>query len=250
MATHTAVKQGKAWAQSVAAQTQQWKWYADEFEVGATRPKAIAYETDPLAIVLMMKIIDNKANYQIAHDVRSANTLIIDDENLLRAAADIRKYYRNKLMMQVLKGKQLSKYRMDLQELVSSDNVRYLREDFVPMLVKLPDFYEEDKMLDKFVKEYKTDKDSYKTNHLDTTLFLRPLEKHRRKTTKGDSTNYYFTDDSNKLFKLTLDPNNPCMHLFDREFNRNELAIKCNAVSSAIRGTDIHFYSVNNWYVK
>ena len=250
MTTHTAVKQGKAWAQSVAAQAQQWKWYSDEFEVGTTRPKGIAYKTDPLAIVLLKKLIDGKANYEIAQELRTASTLEISNNDILNAAADIRKYYRNKLVMLTLKGKKISKFRQDLYELVETDNILYLREDFIPMLVKLPDFYEEDKMFDRFAKEYDTsDKTYHRVSGVDKKISLVPVEKHRRKTTKGDATNYYFTDHKKRLYKLELNPNNPCMHLFDREFNRDKLDLKCNVGGMKIRGTEMNMFYISNWQV-
>jgi hypothetical protein len=250
MANHTAVKQGKAWAQSVAAQAQQWKWYSDEFEVGATRPKGIAYQSDPLAIVLMMKLFDGKSNYEIAHDIRTANTLVINNNELPQSAERIRKYYRNKLMMHVLKGGTLSQYRTDLRELVESENIYYIREDFIPMLVKLPDFYEEDTILDQLVKDYRTDARTYaKKGALDVTRTLMPIISNRRKTRNGDSVNYYFNDKENKLYKLEVGPNNPLKHLFDREFKKDQLVFKTNIAGHRIRGTDINMFYMSNWVI-
>jgi len=248
--THRAKQQGKAWAQSVAAQAQTWKWYADEFEAGASRPRGLAYQSDPLAIVLMMKAIDGKANWEIAHDIKNANSLVLNGDDFYHSALEIRKYYRNKLMMHVLKGGTLSQYRTDLREFVESDNLHYIKEDFIPLMVKLPDFYEEDKMLDQFVKEYKTDSNTYnKKGAIDIKRTLTPIISHRRKTRNGDSVNYYFNDDEKRLYKLDVSPNNPLKHLFDREFRKDELTFTTNVAGTRIRGTEINMFYMSNWVI-
>lgn len=233
---------------SVTHQANQWKWYADEFEIGASRPKGIAFKADPLALVLSLKD-QNRANFDIAHDLPKMSE-IFATKDYMHCALKIRKYYRNRLVMQALKGIEMSKFRKDLRELVESDNVYYLREDFIPMIIKLPDFYEEDTMFDSFKKSFKTTENAYyRKGFINHNISLFPIKQHRRKTRQGDAINYYFTDEVKHLYKLYLDPRNPCLHLFDREFKKDQINFTCSFSGNKIRGTDMNMFYINEWVI-
>jgi len=228
-----------------------WKWEPDFFETGDTRPKGFAYKTDPLALVLMEK--DNgKPNHEIAHSIRSMNTVVPNKQSYIKDALQIRKHYRNKLMMMALKGQKLSKFREDLRDFVESDNINYIREDFIPMIIKLPEFYEEDMMYETLKKECETDPEFYNMQRavLGADLQLHPLSKHRRKVRAGDQENYYFTDKNRYLYHIALDPRNPCLHLFEREFRKNTVTLKGNVFSHIVKGTGVGYFHLESWEVQ
>lgn len=235
---------------SVTHRAQQWTWHSDDiFEVGSTKPKGIAFKSDPLAIILWMKS-NGIPNYNIASDVKTKNEMHVTD-GLARKALEIRKYYRNKLMMLVLKGAELSQYRKSLYEFVESNNIYYIREDFIPLATKLPEFYEEDLLYDRLKLNYDVKKDTYyKKFKTDAMLELTPIELNRRKSRSSDVVNYYFTDRKNRLFKIWLAPNNPCLHLFDREFSKDKITIKGNIAGEKIKGNEIYCFNINNWTVQ
>lgn len=235
---------------TTVTQRQQWSWYSDEFEAGASRPKGIAYKADPLALVLMMKA-QNKANYDIAHELKHMSEIFATKEDA-HLAQKIRKYYRNRLVIQTLKGKhEMSNFRKDLYEFVDSDNIYYLREDFIPMVTKLPDFYEEDLMYDDFKKFLKTDRKTYEVDaRLGGEFTLYPVRKHHRKTQKCNILNYFFADGEKQLYKIMLDPKNPLLHLFDRLFEQDKINFIGNRFNHDIRGTDLNMFILHEWEVQ
>ena len=235
---------------SVTHRAKQWTWHSDDiFEAGSSKPKGIAFKSDPLAIILWMKS-NNIENYNIAVDVKTKNEMHVTDD-LARKALEIRKYFRNKLLMLALKGTEFSDYRKALRDFVEADNIYYIREDFIPLATKLPEFYEEDLLYDHLKSVYNVKQDTYhKKFRTDATLELIPIKHHRRKSRSGDAVNYYFTDAKNQLYKIWLDPKNPCLHLFEREFKKDKVTVKGNIVGDRIKGNEIYLFNINNWQIQ
>ena len=67
----------------------------------------------------------------------------------------IRDYYSKKLMMFTLKGQQLTNYRKDLNTFIHGD-CKVVKEEMMPLVYRLPEFYEYDVGLDEMFLELDT----------------------------------------------------------------------------------------------
>lgn len=229
--------------------SQNWVWHANEFEVGASVPKGIAFKSDPLALILWMKS-NKKNNYDISQELGKLSEMHVTDD-LARKALDIRKYYRNKLVMLALKGTEFSDYRQALRKFVDTDNIYYIREDFIPLATKLPDFYKEDLTYDRLKSSYVVNQETYyKKYHNNETVELTPVECVSRKSRSANVLNYYFADDKKRLYKIWIAPNNPCLHLFEREFAKDKVTIKGHFSGEKITGNEIYLYGFTAWEIQ
>lgn len=143
------------------------------------------------------------------------------DETLLTAedytiAADIRKYYAKKYFWNSIKtNRPQSEYRANAQRLLSIEKNWRLTDRETGLFVKLPAFYAEDIVYDKFISQFKTDIDTYKgTSTPDAVKKLTYLEKtFRWQNVKRVS--YWFTDDENHLINFTTASDHPFNALFE-----------------------------------
>lgn len=242
----TARQQGKAYAAQQAVSS-----FFDELELGRyPRDVKRKFKADPLALVITQRKL-GKPMWEIADWLRSNNAqeiLALTED--VEKANDIKRYYRNKLVMRALKysNQNMSKFRQDLREYVESDNPYSIYANDIPMIVKLPEFYLEDIMMDEFKKEYSMKEASYR-NYTATTR-LRPLRKHQRKTSKTDSVNYWFTDIAGCIYKFNIDPKNQLLHLFDKVvYDKEYVDITATFNKTKVRGQDYVYYTPNNWSI-
>ena len=70
--------------------------------------------------------------------------VIADDRT---RATEIRNYYSKKIMMMLLKQRQLSVYREDLRTFINT-NGQIFKKDMMPLVYKLPEFYDYDNLVD------------------------------------------------------------------------------------------------------
>lgn len=159
----------------------------------------------------------------------------------MQQANNIRKHYRNKLTILALKSQAMSNFRVDLQELLNLDP-RKLKLKFLPMMIRLPNFYAEDQIIETLKKETvqpkpdrrRYDKEIKTLKHVSTIY---------RKTKNTEAKWYFFTDDRNLLHRLSIDGKNKLNHVFEK-FLDKPLQIEANYPVTSIRGTDLNFFSV------
>lgn len=248
----TARKQSKAYqAGKVYAAQHTLNNLFDDLENGQyPRDKKIHFKADPLALVITQRKL-GKPMWEIADWLRSDNAreILALTEDVERAN-DIKRYYRNKLMMRALKysDQKPTKFRTDLRDYVESEDPYTIYANDIPMIVKLPEFYLEDLMMDELKKEYSMNEASYK-NHSATTR-LRPLRKHQRKTSRTDSVNFWFTDIAGCIYKFSIDPKNQLLHLFERViYDKEYVDITATFNKTKVRGQDYVYYTPNSWSI-
>ena len=125
----------------------------------------------------------------------------VNDSDIELANA-IRDYYSKKLMMWALTSdRNLTPFRKDLSTFISSDG-KIFREEILPLVFRLPEFYEYDLFMDKIIATYKE-----KTNTLKSYqyLFLGRINRTIRKNKKIE---FWFMGKQNTLCRLSLDHNN------------------------------------------
>lgn len=213
------------------------------------RGDCVKFTSDPLALVLHYRC-QGLANWEIGSSLlyEDYKNKIVDKE-FFRKAIKIKKYYRNKFMIKSLKDNaSLSQYRQHLYNYVDNNDPYTIFKNDIPMIVKLPDFYEEDTMMDDMVKKYQMTSDDYRRTGTDT-VELFPLEKSRRKTRHSDNFYYWFRDSDNLIYRISLDTKNVLMHLFDREFQKPSLHVFSTFCATRTRGQDYVFYSLHDWKI-
>jgi hypothetical protein len=136
----------------------------------------------------------------------------------IELANSIRDYYSKKLMMLSLKSERpFTQFKKDLSTFVNSDGTIF-REEFVPLVFRLPEFYDYDIQLDKFITESKQDfvlgKDEYK--------FLGNMVRINRKMKKHD---YWFVDSNKALGCVSIDTHNNLLGFWDTQVHNNSTGV-------------------------
>lgn len=222
--------------------------WIDEFESTYKKNHKLKLQADPLALVIG-QIENGKPLWEIGDWLRSAQQMLAQRSHVEKAN-DIKRYYRNKLLMRSLKYSEqnFTKFRRDLRNFVESDDPYTIYETDIPMILKLPEFYAEDQMMDGFQKEYQMTADSYKTREGTATLY--PIRQHQRKTKNLNQIHFWFRDSANLVYRFAIEPNNPLLHLFEREFAKDSVRIHGSYYATKLRGQDYVFYSANKWTVQ
>jgi hypothetical protein len=245
MGTSPSVIMGRAYPS-----TQPMSVFFDEIESNVKKPDPVKYNFDPLGLTIARFAV-GKTKVEVVEELSRAGSIISENGDYDQQADNIRKYYRNKLLIQSLKHTNgtMSKFRQDLQKYVNSDSPNEIDRSDVPMIVKLPDFYAEDKMMDQFEKEYVMNAKYYKKQTAYNSLTLYPMDKFHRKTKSSDSLHYWFRDDDNLVYRIELEPKNPCLHLFEREFANSSVKLDTLCNFTKTRGQTYVFYNLNKWKI-
>ena len=135
----------------------------------------------------------------------------------------------------------MSNFRVDLQELLSMDPKK-LKLKFLPMMIRLPAFYEEDTVIDNLKKTTLLPRPE-RMRYEKETKTLKFLELSVRKTKNQDMKWYWFVDDRNLLHRLNVDGKNKLSHVLEK-FLDKPVTIEANYPVQTVRGTDLSFFSV------
>lgn len=181
--------------------------------------------------------------WKVLKDLNGFDGLKITAPNDLQIerANKIRRYYRNKLTIQVLKSQSMSLFRVDLQELLHMDSCK-LKLKFLPMMIRLPAFYKEDTVLDDLKKTTLSPRPECMRSEKETKT-LQFLQTSHRKTKNQDTKWYWFVDDRNLLHRLSVDGKNKLSHVLEK-FLDKPVTIEANYPVQVVRGHDLSFFSV------
>ena len=223
--------------------------WVDDFENNTyKKDHKLKLQADPLALVIG-QIENGKPLWEIGDWLRSAQQMLAQMSHVEKAN-DIKRYYRNKLMLRTLKysEQKFTKFRQDLRDFVESEDPYTIFETDIPMILKLPEFYEEDKMMDELQKEYHMTSEFYTMYNGITTL--KPVRKHQRKTKNHNAINYWFTDHADRMYRISVKPDNELLHLFEREFNKDLVTIDATFYPTKIRGQEYVFFNISKWNIR
>jgi hypothetical protein len=158
----------------------------------------------------------------------------------------IRRYYRNRLTIQSLKHREMSKFRKDLYDFLTMPET-HLRVSFLPMMIRLPSFYLEDVTVDDLARQYKQPVSKVNEVNGVTVEKLEYIVKTHRKTKHQSVNHYWFKNEAGFLHRLSVEESNKLRHVFERLLDA-PITIEARFPISNIRGRDISFYSVEgNW---
>lgn len=172
------------------------------------------------------------------------------NDNDREIASTIRKYYSQQIVMWALKGIKLTSFREDLKTYLNGEGNKFV-ENTIPLVTKLPYFYDYDIKLDEIKREFTTDPNGYKpitTNIPDKhSYILTPIKSLFRKTKKTKCIEYWLKDNYNRAYKIEIEHNNPLQPLWDKTFNSSKLEI--SSYIKVKRLDDLNYFHMFGWEV-
>jgi len=165
-------------------------------------------------------------------------------------ANTIRKYYSQQILMWALKGIKLTAFREDLKTYLNGEGNKFV-ENTIPLVTKLPYFYDYDIKLDEIKREFTTDTEGFNTvatnNPSKHSYILTPIKSLFRKTKKAKCIEYWLKDNYNRAYKIEIEHNNPLQHLWDKTFNQDKLEI--SGYTKLKRLDDLNYFHIFRWEV-
>lgn len=182
------------------------------------------YTEDILAISCCIQRLSHTETNRFSRSLNSPDIPKEVNDLDRQKAENIRKYYKDKLLMLTLQGRDLTKYRKDLQKFLHGDALNVF-DSLAGIVYRLPYFYDYDKEIDDIFQSsyFKNNKLPDMREAVPRNLkFLKKIENQRRRV---NNVEYWFQDDMlNKvMFSITAD--NPLLTLLDRHINNTGLSI-------------------------
>jgi len=245
--TMTARQSGK----SIFGSTITHAWVDDAAKLikGIDKPKEyLEFSTDPLALVCAM-LRAGKDYYAIGNTLqgvgsRKIKTDAVITEEDTEYAQRIRKHFRNKILLRRLKNINISKFMLAVDELLETP--LRIEKDSVRPLMKLPDFYKEDKATESIFAAHKS-LPARNVKGLDNTLEYVGTVQRRNSRTKVDM--QYWRTPNNHLVCVTFplhDMGRSAWECFSKHGK-----IKINTISggvSKVTGYDYFVYQLGTDY--
>jgi hypothetical protein len=158
----------------------------------------------------------------------------------------IRDYYSKKLMMFTLKGQALSKYRKDLNTFIHGD-CKVVKEEMMPLVYRLPEFYEYDVGVDEMFLELDTRFQGSKISS-PAIKTLTPVKKFIVKRKHRKFIEYWLKDIENKPYKIEINSNNELIHLWDYFYDKGKYhEITLDMVAKFDDWDSISHYKMIKW---
>ncbi len=204
------------------------------------------YKEDPLVLSCVVKrLLELGQGYRDMNDTTTVAEITDQDRAL---AKNIKEYYTKKFFWRALSNNRpLSDYRRRLINLLEN-SIRSCRDQDCGIYYKLPYFYEEDLVYDEFKKTFDTSKlsdlgNSRQTLFLKQLTFLGTSFSGQR---KNKIVRYWFNDDNNWLYGLSLTQDNPLLAIFDSYIKEHRTVIfDTRLVEDRI--DDLHYYKMYNY---
>lgn len=158
-------------------------------------------------------------------------------------ANKIRDYYSKKIMVWTLKEQRLTPYRQDLNAFLHGEATKFI-EKMLPLAYRLPEFYEYDSEFDKIKGEFSSQIGDFRKgiSKSNVAVTLTPVTKFNRNVRKVKTKEYWLKDSNNLAYRFNLEPTNPIINLWEREFNRPEINLTVNVTSD--ERDDFRYYQL------
>jgi hypothetical protein len=212
------------------------------------RYEVIETTEDVLALsVAWKRLRDNKD--KSSHHIGITSLL---DDNLFRRvedadrvrANDIRDYFSKKIMLWSLKGIKLSKYRQDLNTFIHGD-AKKITEELLPLIYRLPEFYEYDIKFDTFKREIKLELPTFTSPALKQITTLTPVTSFYKSTKRTKHFEYWLKNSNGNAHMISIEPKNPLKHIWDKMFTNEHLRIEATFYPKQF--DELQYYQLLNW---
>jgi hypothetical protein len=159
----------------------------------------------------------------------------------------IRDYYSKKLMVITLREQRISKFRKDLSTFIHGDS-KVVREELMPIIYRLPEFYEYDIEFDEMVRELNTRFEFPEhTTAWSGTKTLTPVKKFVVKHKTNKFSEYWLKDDDNKLCKIEIPIDNKLNHLWEHFFEQDSVPLE--GLYKHMERDGISYFHLKNWEI-
>jgi len=162
-------------------------------------------------------------------------------------AERIRDYYSKKLMVITLREQRISKFRKDLSTFVHGDS-KIVKEEMMPLIYRLPEFYDYDIAFDEMVRELNTRFEfPENTTAWSGTKFLKPIKKFVVKLRTSRFSEYWLKDEDNKACKIEIPIDNKLNHLWEHFFEQESVPIQ--GYFKHMERDGINYFHLKNWEI-
>lgn len=196
----------------------------DYFDVNRPKQKVHVTKVDILALSCAYHRLTQLNRYSVGslndpelHDV------LKEEDHIL--AQKIRSYFSQKIVMWNLKGISLSQFRLDLAKFLQTDGKSY-KESITGLIYRLPGMYLHDVELDALIQEHQlvplTKKNSNPLVGTQGVFRLTTLKKINSLLSHSKKTEYWFKSEDNNLFEISIDMNNPLIHIWNKIFDSSD----------------------------
>jgi len=145
----------------------------------------------------------------------------------------IRDHYQKKFVIWTLKGIELSPFRQDLKEFIHTDGIRF-KENMVPLVYRLPEFYLYDIEFEKIHHEFNTTVKNQSEERIVATRTLNLVKTFDVNNRSRKKREFWFSDEYDNLVYIPIDKTNALLGLMEYA-SKNPLTVKA---SYAIRNRD------------
>lgn len=179
------------------------------------------WDIDPLVLSVSLKDIHSKTGKLLSFD--SVEVIDNINEELIAQAEDIRKYYTKKFFWKNLTdSRTLSPFRQRLCFLLESRSLVTKDRD-LGIYFKTPWFYEEDMIYEEFKKTLKTtDLPNLNYKSQPVAIRLKFIKTTFGWQLKRKSKHFWFSDENNYLYGLTVEEDNPLVETFEGLINSSD----------------------------
>lgn len=185
----------------------------------------VKFDTDPLLLsCTLYRMIKEQPNSAVRcysldnHGKEIAKQITSEDREL---STLVGKYYKDKVLVQKLKGEELTKFRTDLYTYLS-ERPYNVSAKFIGMIYKLPYFYEYDKGLSEIFgidQEVQLVHYFIDTKHMN---FISKLNAHKKRTPEYE---YWFSDEQGIKYMVPVAKSNPLVKLWESTVSKEPVNI-------------------------
>lgn len=217
------------------------------------RYEVIEATEDILALSVTWKRLRDTTNESIQHGSLHIKVTTLLDDHLFRKmeesdrirANEIRDYFSKKIMLWTLKSVKLSAYRQDLNKFIHGDGKK-VTEELLPLIYRLPEFYEYDIQFDQFKREINLEILNFgKIDSVKKITTLTPIKSFYKTNKRVKHFEYWLKDSNENAHLITIEPKNPLKHIWDKIFTNGQLRIE--GTYHPKKYDELQYYQLLNW---
>lgn len=212
------------------------------------RYEVIEASEDILALSVAWKRLRDTKNESIQVGI----TTLLDD-NLFRKieepdrvrANEIRDYFSKKIMLWTLKSVKLSAYRQDLNKFIHGYGKK-VTEELLPLIYRLPEFYEYDIQFDRFKREVNLEITNFSNiDSVKKITTLTPITSFYKTNKRVKHFEYWLKDSNDNAHLITIEPKNPLKNIWDKIFTNGQIRIEGTCYPK--KYDELQYYQLLNW---
>lgn len=224
-----------------------------EDSVAFEKPKQVLiFDINVLALVLSM-YDDKKQPFEVAeflHTLHPDSKITVDNpvsSAHVHRANQIYDHFANRIILRRLKGQNISKYLLTVEELC--ENRTAVEKDAIPVLVTLPKFYKQNQELESLSKEYNSaEKIAGYVNIDETVEFVKSVHVENR---RKDETWFFWRRTDQTLVKIIAQNNDVSVGAWKFLASLNKIHIKSSrAMVDNLLRCPFNIIDVNNRHLE